>query len=90
MSKHQHEPNANELWLYFQAVINWVKVTFPKYRREMKGVPWGVLYNDFKNKKLDSKKLEKEITELMQDDDVTKKSGIYIYILTTRLWQFSL
>ena len=82
MSKHQHEPNANELWLYFQAVINWVKVTFPKYRREMKGVPWGVLYNDFKNKKLDSKKLEKEITELMQDDDVTKKSGIYIYILT--------
>ena len=82
MSKHQHEPNANELWLYFQAVINWVKVTFPEYRREMKGVPWGVLYNDFKNKKLDSKKLEKEITELMQDDDVTKKSGIYIYILT--------
>jgi len=81
MSKHQHEPNANELWLYFQAVINWVKVTFPKYRREMKGVPWGVLYNDFKNKNIDSKKLEKEITELMQDDDVTKKSGIYIYVL---------
>ena len=82
MSKHQHEPNANELWLYFQAVINWVKVTFPRYRREMKGVPWGVLYNEFKNKKLDSNKLEKEITELMQDDDVTKKSGIYTYILT--------
>lgn len=82
MSKHQHDPNANELWLYFQSVINWVKVTFPKYRKEMKAVPWGVLYNDFKDKKLDSKKLEKEITELMQDDDVTKKSGIYIYVLT--------
>jgi len=26
MSKNQHEPNANELWLYFQSVINWVKV----------------------------------------------------------------
>ena len=82
MSKHQHEPNANELWLYFQSVINWVKVTFPKYRKEMKAVPWGVLYNNFKDKKLDSKKLEKEITELMQDDDVTKKSGIYPYVLT--------
>ncbi|MBN1175786.1 DUF262 domain-containing protein [Candidatus Woesearchaeota archaeon] len=82
MSKNQHEPNANELWLYFQAVINWVKATFPKYRKEMKGVQWGVLYNEFKNKKLDSKKLEIEITELMMDDEITKKSGIYPYILT--------
>ena len=82
MSKHQHEPNANELWLYFKAVIDWVMVTFPKYRKEMKDVSWGVLYNDFKDKKLDSKKLEKEITQLMQDDDVTKKSGIYSYVLT--------
>ena len=82
MSKNQHEPNANELWLYFQAVINWVKATFPKYRNEMKGVEWGVLYNEFKKKKLDSKKLEKEITELMMDDEVNKKAGIYSYILT--------
>lgn len=82
MSKHQHDQNANELWLYFQAVINWVKATFPKYRKEMKGVPWGTLYNEFKGKKIDVKKLEKEITELMQDDDVTKKSGVYQYVLT--------
>ncbi len=82
MSKHQHDPNANELWLYFQSVINWVKVTFPKYRKEMKNVPWGVLYNSFKDKKIDAKKLEKEVSKLMMDDDVTKKSGIYIYILT--------
>lgn len=81
MSKHQHEPNANELWLYFQNVINWVKVTFPNYRKEMKGVEFGSLYNKFKDKKIDSKKIEKEITELMQDEDVTKKSGIYPYVL---------
>jgi len=82
MSKNQHEPNANELWLYFQAVINWVKATFPKYRKEMKGVSWGILYNEFKDRKWDSKKLEKEIEKLMLDDDVSKKSGIYPYILT--------
>jgi len=82
MSKHQHDSNANELWLYFQSVINWVKVTFPKYRREMKGVQWGSLYNDFKNEKLNSKKLEEEIAKLMQDEEVTKKSGIYQYVLT--------
>ena len=37
MAKHQHDPNANELWLYFQSVIDWVKATFPKYRRGDEG-----------------------------------------------------
>ena len=82
MAKNQHKPNANELWLYFQNVINWIKVVFPNYRKEMKGVSFGILYNDFKGKEFDSKKLEKEITKLMQDEDVTKKSGIYEYVLT--------
>jgi hypothetical protein len=82
MAKHQHDDNANELWEYFQNVIAWVRETFPNYRREMSNVPWGVLYNQFKDKKFDSKKLEKEITELMQDEDVTKKAGIYEYVLT--------
>ena len=45
MAKNQHEPDATELWLYFQSVINWVKAIFPKYRREMKGIEWGFLYN---------------------------------------------
>lgn len=84
MGKHQHEPNANELWLYFQNVINWVKVVFPNYRKEMKGIEWGFLYNEFKNKNFDSKKLEKEISKLMQDEDVTNKKGIYSYVLTRK------
>ena len=82
MAKHQHNKNADELWNYFQNVIAWVRSVFPNYRREMSNVPWGVLYNQFKGKKFDSKKLEKEITELMKDEDVTKKSGIYEYVLT--------
>lgn len=82
MAVNQHKPNANELWLYFQSVINWIKVVFPKYRKEMKGVSFGILYNKFKDKEFDSKKLENEITQLMQDEDVTKKSGIYSYVLT--------
>ena len=82
MAKHQHDENADKLWEYFQNVIAWVRGVFPSYRREMTNVPWGVLYNQFKDKKNDPKKLEKEIAELMQDEDVTKKSGIYEYVLT--------
>jgi HNH endonuclease len=84
MSKNQHEPNANEIWLYFQAVISWVKATFPKYRKEMKGLSWGILYNEFKNQKFDPKKLEEKVTTLMLDEDVDNKKGIYAYVLTRK------
>jgi len=81
MAQHQHDTNANELWLYFQAVIAWVKATFPTYRKEMKGVAWGELYNEFHEKKWDPQQLEKEVSRLMEDDDVTNKKGIYSYVL---------
>jgi hypothetical protein len=81
MAQHQHDPDANELWLYFQSVINWVKVIFPTYRKEMKGVSWGDLYNQHHHKKFDSKKLEETISDLMMDDDVTNKKGIYEFVL---------
>lgn len=82
MARHQKNPNANELWEYFQAVIEWGRAIFPKYRQEMKNVEWGVLYNEFKDTKLDPNELEPEVSRLMQDEDVTKKSGIYPYVLT--------
>lgn len=82
MAKHQHDTNADELWNYFQNVIAWVLKTFTNYRHEMGSVQWGELYNEFKGKKLNDSKLESEVIELMQDEDVTKKSGIYSYVLT--------
>jgi hypothetical protein len=82
MSIHQHDPNANELWTYYRNVIEWVKLTFTTYRKEMKGIGWGGLYDQFKGKMFDAKKLEKEIQALMMDDDVTAKKGVYPYVLT--------
>lgn len=82
MSEHQHNPNAYELWAYFQSVITWTRAVFPNYRKEMKSVAWGLLYNEFKEKGFDAAKLETEVSHLMQDEDVTKKSGIYEYVLT--------
>jgi len=82
MAENQDKPNANELWLYFNNLINWIKVVFPNYRKEMKGINYGFLFNTYKDKQFDAKKLEVEITTLMQDEDVTKKSGIYEYVLT--------
>ena len=82
MGLHQNDVNANELWLYFQGIISWIKVTFPKKRKEMKGINWGFLYNQFNDKELNVNELEEEIVNLMQDRDVTNKPGIYSYVLT--------
>lgn len=82
MSEHQHDNDANALWVYYQSVLDWIKRLFPNYRKEMKGVDWGILYNTYKDKEYNSNYLENEVDRLMQDRDVTKKSGIYSYLIT--------
>ena len=80
MSEHQHDSNANELWLYFKSVIDWVMILFPYYRKEMKGIDWGILYNKYHQNSYDSKVLEQKIVALIDDDDVGSIKGIYEYL----------
>src|SRR3990172_3508958 len=79
---HQHDQNADELWQYYKNVIEWTRATFTTYRKDMSKVKWGRLYNEFKDIKLNPKKIEAEIVRLMQDEDVSDKDGIYDYVLT--------
>jgi 5-methylcytosine-specific restriction endonuclease McrA len=57
-------------------------LTFPKYRKEMKGIDWGKLYDTYGGNLYDTDKLEKRIADLMMDDDVTNKKGIYEFVLS--------
>ncbi|HEO8744302.1 TPA: DUF262 domain-containing protein [Campylobacter upsaliensis] len=83
MAKHAKDSkNADELWEYFAKVIDWVEMKFEKYRKEMKGLEWGLFYNTYKDKPLDAKELESKIIELMQDDEVGSKKGVYPYLLS--------
>ena len=81
MAEHQHDKDALDLWTYFQRVIKWVEVLFTNYRKEMKGLPWGSLYNELKDNRYDPDTLEDEVSQLMMDDEIKKKSGIYLYLL---------
>lgn len=81
MNEHKQDVNANELWLYFKAVIDWVETLFPKKRKEMRGVAWGELYNKYKGYSYDAKTLEEEVARLMEDEEVTSAKGIYSYVL---------
>lgn len=75
MLEHQHNDNADELWFYYKNVIDWVKVKFNKYRREMCGLDWGLLYNEFSSLQLDANKLKEEISRLMLDNEVETKKA---------------
>ena len=85
MAKHQHDLDANELWLYFQEVISWAKRMFPNVNKKLtESQDWGILYNQYKNKSYNTNELKSLIDRLMQDEDVTKQAGIVPYVLSDR------
>lgn len=82
MAMHQHDEVCSDLWEYYRSVIEWVQMLFIRYRREMKSVEWGELYLRFHQERYDSQALEQEVARLMADEDVSRKAGIYKYVLT--------
>lgn len=83
MAEHQHDTHATPLKQYYKSIIDWVELTFPKHRAKlMKGLNWGILYNEYGKNIYDPNELEKEISRLLQDDDITKQKGIYEYLLS--------
>lgn len=82
MGTHQHDPTAQALWSHFRSVLDWAQAVFPVYRREMKGLPWGPMYDANRDRTdLDPNALEARVQELMADEDVTRKSGVHRYLL---------
>jgi hypothetical protein len=77
MGEHQNDANAGALWSYMQSVFDIARV--PK---EMKGIDWGLLYNKYNDLKINPIDLKTEIDALMMDDEISKKSGIYEYVLS--------
>lgn len=84
MAEHQHDPNANNLWSYFQMVLNWAITNFDmkKFKKIMKGLDWAWLYDKYGSETLDTEALGKRISVLMRDSEIQKPSGIIPYVLT--------
>ena len=84
MSEHQHDPNANNLWTYFQNVLNWAITNFEmkKFKKIMKGLDWALLYDRYHEKTLNTAEMWKQISTLMRDSEIQKQAGIIPYVLT--------
>ena len=82
MARHQRDTNADREWQYFQRVVAWIKSVFPRVRREMKDVGWGVLYDKYKERDFSATELEARVAALIEDEDVSRKAGVYPYVLS--------
>ena len=82
MSKHRQDTTINELKLYFNTVIEWVSSVFVNVETEMRGLEWGRLYETYHNNSYNPSEIEQRLSELYEDSDVSKKSGIYEYLLS--------
>ena len=81
MAQHKSDDDADELWQYWQKVINWLQMVFPRVYKEMKGLEWGLLYNQYHKNDYNSSKIDKDIAQLIDDDEIKKKKGIWQYEL---------
>ena len=84
MAQHQHDPNANNLWTYFQNVLNWAITNFDmkRFKKIMNGLDWALFYDRFHEYMLDTVALAKEISQLLRDSEIQKQNGIIPYVLT--------
>ena len=81
MSMHRRDTNINEIKTYFNTVIDWVDSKFDDVYPEMQGLNWGDLYERFHAKPYDHTELSAKVRELMNDDFVGNRRGVFEYVL---------
>ena len=81
MSAHRRDENIDEIKTYFNTVIDWVDSKFDDVYDEMQGLNWGELYERFHNQAYNHSALSAKVFELMHDDFVTNRRGIFEYVL---------
>ena len=67
MEDHINDPDASELWNYFNNIIDWINEIFPGvYDKGMASVNWGALYNQYGEDDLDPDDICAKFDELIE------------------------
>jgi hypothetical protein len=80
----QHRGDADIIGLrsYFTSVIDWIDSVFTRPPdKEMKGLDWGRLYEQYHSNSYNAATLDAEVNALRADIAVHSKKGIYEYLL---------
>jgi len=81
MSRHRYDKNIKELKAYFNSVIDWISAVFVDVEKEMCGLEWGRLYEEYHSKSYNPAKVSKEVKKLYGDSYIKNRKGIFEYIL---------
>ena len=81
MSRHRYDDNITELKTYFNTVIDWVSGVFNDIEKEMCGLEWGRLYEEYHKTAYDPKKGSDEVQKLFGDPYVKNRRGFFEFIL---------
>ena len=81
MSAHRRDTNIDEIKTYFNTVIDWIDSKFDDVYSEMQGLNWGELYERFHSHPYDHTQISARVRELMNDDYVGNRRGIFEYVL---------
>lgn len=82
MSQNQFESQAADHTIsYVNSVISWIDNCFTSHYKEMKSLPWGKLYEKYKNNYYDSEKINLRVNQLYLDPFVKNKKGIFEFVL---------
>ncbi|MCL2679944.1 MAG: DUF262 domain-containing protein [Coriobacteriia bacterium] len=81
MAKHRHDDNITELKNYFDSVIGWASGVFSDVKREMQGLDWGRLYEEYHKTPYSPTEISAAVQRLREDPYVKDGKGIFEYIL---------
>ncbi len=73
--------DITELVNYFNSVIDWVRTVFPLVESEMRGLPWGELYEKYHTTPYNPARMKERVLELYADPYVKNRKGVYEYLL---------
>ena len=82
MSLHRRDSGIAELEGYFNSVIDWISATFPMVEREMCGLEWGRLYEEYHEHPFSVEALGERISSLLADEYVRNRRGIFEFALS--------
>ncbi len=81
MSLHRYDKNIKEVKTYFNSVIDWVSTVFTDVKKEMRGLEWGRLYEQYNKKPYNPAKVSQAVKKYYSDSSVNNHKGIFEYIL---------
>ena len=81
MAVHRFDDNITELKTYFNTVIDWISVVFRDVEKEMCGLAWGRLYEEFHKRSYNPSQVSSAVQRLYGDVHVKNRRGIFEYVL---------